>query len=153
MEWIWDRKTRMPKQFFTEKDIEDLFARGISSLEVNDNIILTQLAYEKAGRLGVKLIRQNPDLPPGSPVRPYISQKPFSTVTIAPSPERGVTTPTPSSLTPVLNPPAPVAEPISDGPDLHQRIHSAVIARLGSQIDPILLDGIINRVLKATGQR
>ena len=31
----------MPKEFYTEKDIEDLVKRGIFSLEVNDNVVLT----------------------------------------------------------------------------------------------------------------
>jgi len=35
----------MAKEFYTEKDIEDLFQRGVMSLEVNDNVVLTELAY------------------------------------------------------------------------------------------------------------
>jgi hypothetical protein len=31
------------------------------------------------------------------------------------------------------------------------RIRAAVLAQLGSQVDPALLDGIIQRVLKSTG--
>ena len=42
------------------------------------------------------------------------------------------------------NPRLPVAE-------LEQRIRSAVLARLGSQVDPALLDVIIKRVLSSTG--
>jgi hypothetical protein len=46
----------MPKTFYTEIDIEDMVKRGTLSLEINDNVVLTDLAYEKANRLGVKLI-------------------------------------------------------------------------------------------------
>ena len=73
----------MPKEFYTERDIEDMFKRGILSLQVNDNVVLTDLAYEKANRLGMQLQRQSsgqhaqgmrPVDPPAAPVRPYISQ-------------------------------------------------------------------------------
>lgn len=34
----------MPKTFITERDIDDMKARGVTSLDVNDNIVLTDLA-------------------------------------------------------------------------------------------------------------
>ena len=126
----------MAKEFYTEKDIEDLVKRGITSLETNDNVVLTQLAYEKANRLGVRLVRDKPDNPPGAPVRPYIAQKQSK--------------PASSSI----------AAPVDSGPavhgdsaDLHRRIRSAVVARLGTQVDANLLDVIIKRVLTSTGVR
>ena len=65
----------MPKEFYTERDIEDMFKRGVMSLNVSENVVLTELAYEKANRLGLKLLRSQPDNPPSAPVRPYIAQK------------------------------------------------------------------------------
>src|SRR5918996_2132230 len=65
----------MPKEFYTEKDIEDLFQRGIRSLQVTENVVLTELAYEKAKRLDVQLLTDRVDNPPGAPVRPYISEQ------------------------------------------------------------------------------
>ena len=65
----------MPKEFYTERDIEDMVKRGILSLEINDNVVLTDLAYEKANRLGMQLVRDKPDNPPAAPVRPYIAQQ------------------------------------------------------------------------------
>lgn len=121
----------MPKEFYTEKDIEDLFKRGVMSLEISDQVALTDLAYEKARRLGVRLIQRSPDNPPGAPVRPYLSQRTAQTGA-APAP-----------FTP------PEARP--DQVDLQTRIRSAVNARLGSQVDANLLDAIIKRVLKSTG--
>jgi hypothetical protein len=115
----------MPKEFYTERDIEDMYKRGILSLQVNDNVVLTELAYEKANRLGVQLLRERPVEPPGAPVRPYISQGPLHQA--APTA------------------PAPVEA------DLVQRIRAAVLAQLGNQVDPALLDVIIQRVLKSTG--
>lgn len=126
----------MAKIFYTEHDIEDMAKRGMLSLEINDQVVLTDLAYEKANRLGLRLVRNRPDAPPSAPVRPYISQK------------LAWSTAEPPAGAPV-NPVVP--KPQADGKELHQRIRSAVIARLGSQVDPNLLDVIIQRVLNATG--
>jgi hypothetical protein len=123
----------MPKEFYTERDIEDLFRRGVMSLEVSDQVVLTELAYEKAKRLGMKLLQQSPDNPPAAPVRPYLSQK---TVAASAPPAAAQ-----------FSPP----EAVPDQSDLRQRIRSAVNARLGSQVDPNLLDAIIRRVLQSTG--
>src|SRR5512146_2649725 len=65
----------MPKEFYTEKDIEDLFNRGIRSLQVTENVVLTELAYEKTKRLDFQLISDRADNPPAAPVRPYISEQ------------------------------------------------------------------------------
>jgi len=126
----------MPKEFYTERDIVDLVKRGVTSLEVNDDVALTQLAYEKARVLGVNLVRDKPDNPPGAPVRPYIAQSPRK--------------PASSAIAPVESGSKPVPK---DSPDLQQRIRSAVVARLGTQVDANLLDVIIQRVLTSTGAR
>ncbi len=64
----------MAKEFYTERDIEDMVKRGVTSLQLNDNVVLTELAFEKAQRLGMQLLRDRPIQPPAAPVRPYISQ-------------------------------------------------------------------------------
>lgn len=115
----------MPKEFYTERDIEDFVKRGTTSLQLNDDIVLTELAYEKAQRLGLKLITANAK-PPAAPERPYIAR-------------------------PLIQP-APVSENKPDA-DLSTRIKNAVNARLGNQIDPALLDSIIKRVLDALGSK
>jgi len=135
----------MPKEFYTEKDIEDLVKRGIFSLEVNDNVVLTDLAYEKAMKLGMRLVRDRPDNPPSAPVRPYITQK-RSTSAIEPAAGQSLSAPAPAG-------PQVVPTPQADGVELQQRIREAVIARLGSQVDAKLLDVIITRVLQSTGVR
>ncbi len=123
----------MPKEFITERDIEDMVRRGILTLEVNDNVVLTELAYEKAAKLGLKLLRDKPENPPSAPVRPYIVQQ----------------TPVLQQSAPSLH--QPTTEPSSSA--LEQRIRSAVLARLGNQVDPALLDVIIKRVLSSTGMK
>ena len=116
----------MPKEFYTERDIEDMVKRGINSLRVDENVVLTELAYEKAGRLGMQLVKDKPVEPPAAPVRPYLS----------------------GAQKPVAAPAAPA--PAADA-DLAARIREAVNAKLGTQVDPALLDVIIQRVLKSTG--
>jgi len=117
----------MPKKFYTERDIEDMATRGEMTLEVTENVVLTELAFEKAGRLGIKL-QQAHQLPPAAPVRPYLSQ--------------------PVSSCPECSPPAEVNES-----DLRQRIRDAVAAKLGTQVDPVLLETIITRVLNNVGMK
>jgi hypothetical protein len=133
----------MPKEFYTEKDIEDLFQRGVHTLRVTENVVLTELAYEKANRLGLELVTDRADNPPAAPVRPYLSEP----QTHVPKPTIG-----PNSQ-PILEP-REVAPPDSrtEKPgDVEQRIRSAVIARLGNQVDAKLLDSIIHRVVKSVG--
>ena len=63
------------KTFYTDHDIEDLVQRGIMSLALNDNIVLTDLAFEKAKRLGMSLVSPHTTMPPSAPVRPYLSKQ------------------------------------------------------------------------------
>lgn len=116
----------MAKEFYTERDIEDMVKRGILSLQVSDNVVLTELAYERAKRLGMQLLREKPMEPPAASMRPYLSEPG--------KPARSET--------------AQASEP-----NLSARIHAAVTARLGTQVDPALLDVIIERVLKSTGAK
>jgi hypothetical protein len=132
----------MPKEFYTEKDIEDLFKRGVMSLEINDNVVLTELAYEKAGRLGLQLRRETPDNPPSAPVRPYLSQK-----------HNLLPPASPASFVAQGAAPGAVSAAPQEAGELRQRIRAAVTARLGATVDPALLDSIIQRVLKSTGVR
>jgi hypothetical protein len=129
----------MAKKFFTERDIEDMFKNGIMSLETGDDVVLTELAYEKAASLGMRLTQGQPDNPPCAPVRPYISsrrEQPVMTKQAAAPAHRQAAGSTSTSGEPA---------------QLHKRISSAVSARLGTQVDPNLLDVIIKRVLNTTG--
>src|SRR5512144_2754778 len=112
----------MPKEFYTEKDIEDLFARGIRSLQVTENVVLTELAYEKANRLGLQLITESADNPPAAPVRPYLSEAPARQTAPAKPPAAPVNVTQPQATLPNTS-------------DIEKRIRSAVIARLGNQVD------------------
>jgi hypothetical protein len=118
----------MVKKFYTERDIEDMAARGVLSLEVDDNTVLTELAFEKASRLGVTLVQPN-QLPPAAPVRPYLSMQN-------------------AEPKPYCQDKTPIAQ---NDEQLRQRIRDAVNLKLGAQIDPALLETIITRVLNNVG--
>ena len=118
----------MPKTFYTERDIEDLARQGVAALEIDDDVVLTDLARDRAMRLGVELIREH-DKPPAAPERPYIASQ-------APSASSKASASAVSSA------------PESSVDHLHQRVRTAVVARLGDSVDPKLLDTIITRVLQ-----
>lgn len=113
----------MPREFITERDVEDMFKRGITSIELNDNLVLTELAYEKAQQLGVTLISPNLK-PPAAPERPYLSK--------------------PVELT---SRQTAEAQSTQTSSDTRARIKEAVSKKLGDKVDPTLLDSIITRVL------
>jgi hypothetical protein len=118
----------MAKTFITERDIEDMARRGELSITMNDDVVLTELAYEKAQRLGVVLL-QSHQLPPAAPIRPYLSEPMIEkTPCVTCSQDSG-----------------------SDDEGLRQRIRDAVKAKLGNQIDSALLETIITRVLNNVG--
>src|SRR5262245_11281209 len=137
----------MPKQFYTEKDIEDLLQSGVKSLQVTDDVVLTELAYEKARRLGFQLISEGPDNPPAAPVRPYLSEPhPQQAAQAKP----GLASVSQAVSQPALTPALSQGERESTS-GIEQRIRSAVIARLGDQVDAKILNNIIHRVVKSIG--
>jgi hypothetical protein len=113
----------MPKVFYTERDIIDLFQRGEHCLVVGDNVVLTELAYEKAKQLGVELL-QPTDTPPAAPIRPYISKSPSSYIS-----NNVETVPQNSQLD-----------------EIKTRVREAVKNRLGNSIEMSKLDEIIDRI-------
>ena len=137
----------MPKTFYTERDIEDLFQSGVTSLVVNDDVVVTDLGRERAINLGFELVREH-DQPPSAPVRPYITEK--RSPSAAP-PAAGVAPKTAQMQPPKaasLQPPKPAA---SAPADLETRVFEAVQARLGDSVDAQLLKVIIKRVIQNIG--
>ena len=120
----------MPKTFYTEWDIEGLSKRGVISLVVDDDVVLTDLARDKAMRLGIELVREKP---PSAPERPYLSEL------TSPSASQPAQEPSTAS--------AQAAPKPSATDDLYQQVYDAVVAKLGSSVDPKLLETIICRVL------
>ncbi|NPV40554.1 MAG: hypothetical protein HPY72_04310 [Anaerolineae bacterium] len=127
----------MAKVFYTEHDIEDMVKRGERSLVVTNDVVLTDLAYEMARRLGVQLV-QPTDTPPAAPIRPYINK-----------------TASPAAVqTPAAIPATPVAAPAAGArvAAIKARVKAAVLAQLGSSaVDEATLDRIIERVAADLG--
>ena len=117
----------MGKTFYTERDIEDMVRQGVKSLVVDDNTVLTELAREKARRLGLELLNEQDSRPSSAPARPYIAEvqhpKPNTSPENATSPKA----------------------------DLESRVFSSVKARLGDQVDDALLRTIVQLVIKGLG--
>ena len=118
----------MAKEFYTERDIEDMVQRGERSIVVHDDVVLTDLAYEKARRLGVELIQQE-ETPPAAPVRPYINK-----VKVQPAEQATTRQVQPSKLEMIRT-----------------NVKAAVRAKLGSQVSDALLDRVIDRVAAELG--
>ncbi|MBI3760702.1 MAG: hypothetical protein HY260_02425 [Chloroflexi bacterium] len=90
----------MPKTFYTERDIKDLADRGVTTLTVNDDVVLTDNARDLALKLGIRLVHED-----------------------NPHPEDGANA------------------------ELAHRVKAAVIARLGDQVDAIVLDAVVTKVV------
>ena len=110
----------MPKIFYTERDIDDMKARGITSIDLTDNVVMTDLALERAMRYEMKINRMEYSAPKAT----YSPSVNLTASTIHTTVTRN-----------------------SDDPELRQRIKSAVLAKLDGQVDDTLLDAVITRVL------
>ena len=119
----------MPKIFYTERDIEDLYHSGVATLVVNDDVVVTDLGREKARKLGVELVREH-DQPSSAPIRPYITKQV-----------------SPSAAPPLPESPAAARPPLQ----LEEQVLQAVQAKVGDEVDASLLKTIISRVLKSVG--
>jgi hypothetical protein len=110
----------MAKIFYTERDIDDMKARGITSIDVTDNIVLTDLALERAMRYEMKINRHEQAAPKAT----YSPSVNLTASTVHTTVARS-----------------------SDNAELRQRIKTAVLAKLDGQVDGTLLDAVITRVL------
>jgi len=121
----------MAKEFYTERDIEDMVQRGERSIILNDDVVLTDLAYEKARRLGMELIQQD-ESPPAAPVRPYINKVKTKPVAAQPTPTHASARASKLEM-------------------IRANVKAAVRQRLGTQVDDALLDRVIDRVAAELG--
>ncbi|MCB2147626.1 MAG: hypothetical protein KQI81_14210 [Deltaproteobacteria bacterium] len=132
------------KQFYTVRDIEDMHAAGVAEIEIHDDVVLTDVAREKAIALGMHLIplEQANNGRPGTPMpRMAVAARtknkpaadgPLQKIIAAPSPSPSLSRPD--------NGGAPAA-------DMVMKIKSAVVARLGTDKYNDLLDKIIPQVM------
>jgi hypothetical protein len=131
------------KQFYTVRDIEDMHAAGVVEIETHDDVVLTDVAREKAIALGMHLNPVEPakDSRQGSPMPRMAVAAQTKTTPVT----TGAGQQTPDSL-----PPASASHQANSGAatgDRVMEIKAAVVARLGTDKYNDLLDKIIPQVM------
>jgi hypothetical protein len=53
----------MPKTIYTERDVEDLARRGVKEIALTEDVYLTDIARERAEKLGITLRAVNASTP------------------------------------------------------------------------------------------
>lgn len=119
----------MRGEFYTERDIVDLVRRGVRSLELREGDRITDLARERARKEGLKII-----WPDEAAEAPPHRHPPVAT-------RRG----------PAPRPAAAAPSGGGEAEALRQRVRASVLARLGPEVDPALVDEVIRRVLDRLG--
>ncbi len=108
----------MPKIFYTERDIDDMKARGVTSVDITDNVVITDLAVERAMRYDMKINRAE----------------------ATPAPK--------ATFSGSMNLVAAYPREVSAlDVELKAKIKSLVLAKLNGQVDVALLEAVIVRVL------
>jgi hypothetical protein len=128
------------KTFYTVRDIEDMHATGVVEIEIHDDVVLTDVAREKAIALGMHLKTAAQDTMPrtGGGASAQSAAAPPKTPPVAP----GATAQAPAS------PAAPQAGNSAVArTTLIRQVKSAVVARLGTDKYNDLLDRIIPQVI------
>lgn len=110
----------MAKVFYTERDIDEMKARGVTSLDITDNTVITELALERAMKHDMKINRLESNSAPKASLSGSVN----------------------------LVHAYPRADSSADA-DLRQKIKSAVLAKLNGQVDAAVLDAVISRVVSS----
>jgi hypothetical protein len=109
----------MPKIFYTERDVDEMKARGVTSIDVTDSVVMTDLAMERALKYEMKINRLERGPAPQASFSPSVNLAASSVHTVLQKSEA----------------------------ELKQKIKSLVLAKLDGQVDAALLDAVITRVL------
>jgi len=109
----------VPKIFYTERDIDEMNAKGVTSIDVTDNVVVTDLALERAMKYDMKINRNETVSSPKATYSPSVN------LYVSAVHERSKA---------------------SDA-ELKQKIKSLVLAKLDGQVDVTLLDAVITKVL------
>lgn len=118
----------MPRTFYTERDIEDMAKRGVTEIQVDDSVYITDVAREMMDRLGIKRKATN-------------SAAASSSVLKSPDVANLHNTP------PANKPAANGALSDSEKQQVIDKVKSGVIARLGAGVDSAVVDQIVRRVV------
>ena len=111
----------MAKIFYTERDIDDMKARDVTSIDITDNVVITDLALERAMKYDMKINRAETASAPKASFSPSVNLAVSSVYTMA--------------------------DRSSSDAELKAKIKSLVLAKLDGQVDASLLDVVITRVL------
>ncbi len=131
------------KQFYTVRDIEDMHAAGVVEIEIHDDVVLTDVAREKAIALGMHLTPVEPAS--DSHQGPRLPRMAVAAGT-AKAPAAGGAGLTPATASSA--PPAPSRSAIgAASTDRVMKIKATVVARLGTDKYNDLLDKIIPQVM------
>jgi len=146
------------KTFYTDHDIEDMAKAGIREIEVDDDVVLTDLAREKALSIGIKLRKRlsaEPVVASGRQlIRPLAGDSTGRSPSSYPTPAAAFSAPPfdppPRPLT-ADSSPAPPASPAAGSlseEEFKRRVKSALMDRLGPGVSEAMIDAAIVKVLK-----
>jgi hypothetical protein len=168
------------KTFYTDHDIEDMAKAGTREIAVDDDVVLTDLAREKALSLGIKLRKKTSAEPVVAGGRPTIRDlagaatgcapssspaplrrlpdpppKPLkaepATAPAIPAPQFTAASRKPPAAPPVSAPPASPADTSLSEDEFKRRVKSALMGRLGPEVSEAMIDAAIVKVLKEEG--
>ena len=109
----------MAKIFYTERDIDDMKAKGITSLDITDNVVVTDLALERAMKYDFKINRMETSPAPKAVLSQSVNLAVSSVHEVAHKPDE----------------------------ELKTKIKALVLAKLDGQVDAGLLDAVITKVI------
>jgi hypothetical protein len=110
----------MAKVFYTERDIDEMKARGVTSLDLTDNVVVTDAALERAMKYDMKINRGASSSAPKATLSGSVN----------------------------LVAAYPRTESAGDA-ELREKIKSAVLAKIDGQVDVTMLDAVISRVVSS----
>jgi hypothetical protein len=117
----------MARTFYTERDIEDLAKRGVTEIQVDDSVYITDVAREMMDRLGIK--------------RKVTNTSAAGSSVLASPDVATLHTPAPAASAPSLTD--------AEKQQVIDQVKSGVIARLGAGVDTAVVDQIVKRVVGA----
>lgn len=126
----------MARTFYTERDIEDLAKRGVTELEVNDSVSITDAARERMDKLGIKR-----RVTGSNGASSTVLASPDVANLHKPAPPAAPSTAAVSGVAPALTP--------AERDQVIDKVKSGVIARLGPGVDAAVVDQIVRRVVSA----
>ncbi len=115
----------MSRTFYTERDIEDMAKRGVTEIEINDSVYITDVAREMMDKLGIK--------------RKVTSSAPASSSVLKSPDVANLHNSAPASSN------APLTD--SEKQEVIEKVKSGVIARLGAGVDSAVVEQIVKRVV------